>query len=211
MRTLVGRQIIALLLIAGACHAQAEIVVIKKAKAQGRTPAAQVQEPEVSQILPFKNWKEQKIVEAQNQVARLGNRLVLLKAGKIKPEDLVSDTDHLSAATGSPTESATALNSRAQKVDRDVQARLERELGQAQKSVEFAKDLTFQEYVMGYLSQFADQPDALNEISSRLSKDEMNELIKTLLRSNQNTLESTEKSQRLKGAIGKLEASANSL
>lgn len=206
MRTLVGRQILTLSLILAASHAQAEIVVVKKGKAHMRAPATQLHEPEAPKILPFKNWKDQKVVEAQNQVARLGNRLVLLKAGKIKGEELALDMQ-----TQSEDEAPAAMNSRTQKVDRDVQARLERELGQAQKSVEFAKDLTFQEYVMGYLSQFADQPEVLSEISTRLTKEEMNELIKTLLRTNQNSVESTEKSQRPKGAIGKLEASASAL
>lgn len=156
--------------------------------------------------LPFKNWKEQQIVDAQNQVARISNRIVLLKAGKVRPEDISAEFNDFED-TQADVEAAK-LTSKAQKLSsNDILARLEKELSGRQKSLEFAKDLGFEEYFLGYLTQFQENPDALASVAGRLSKDEVAELLKVLLKSNQSSLDSGSNG-RLRATLKKLEAAA---
>ncbi|MGE0764259.1 MAG: hypothetical protein AB7N80_13335 [Bdellovibrionales bacterium] len=170
------------------------MVAVASASAQNAAPA----EP-----LSFKSWKEQRQVEAQNQVARIGNRIVLLKAGKVKPEEIMAEFTHFADSEEGPK-----LTSRAQKLtSSDLLVRLEREQSRSQKNLEFAKDLGLQEYFLGYLNQFQENQAALTQVAGRLSKDEVVELLKVLLKANQQGLNSG-KAPRLKPALGKLEASA---
>ena len=156
--------------------------------------------------MPFKSWKDQQVVDAQNQVARVSNRIVLLKAGRVQPEEISAEFNNFEDAKS--TAEAARLTSKAQKVSStDVLARLEKELSQRQKGLEFARDLGFQEYFLGYLTQFQENPDAISSLASRLSKDEVTELLKVLLNSNQTSLDSGHNS-RENPTLKKLEARA---
>lgn len=154
--------------------------------------------------LSFKSWKEQQQVEAQNQLTRVNNRLVLLKAGKLKPEDVVVEFNGF----GENDRDVPKLTARAQKItSNDILARLEREQSRSQKNVEFAKDLGIAEYFQGYLIQFQENQAALAQIAGRLSKDEVIELLKVVLKSNHQS-SNPGRSERLRSALNKLEANA---
>lgn len=154
--------------------------------------------------LSFKSWKEQQQVEAQNQLTRVNNRIVLLKAGKLKPEDVAVEFNHF----GEVEADGPKLTARAQKISStDILVRLEREQSRSQKNLEFAKDLGLEEYFLGYLNQFQENQSALSQVAGRLSKEEVIELLKVLLKSNHQSLNSG-KSVRLRSALNKLEASA---
>jgi len=157
--------------------------------------------------LPFKNWKEQQIIDAQNQVARVSNRIVLLKAGKVRPEDISVEFNNFEEDVPASVDSAK-LTSKAQKLSsKDILARLEKELSRRQKSLEFAKDFGFEEYFLGYLAQFQENPEAISSVAGRLSKDEVTELLKVLLKSTQSSLDSGSNS-RLRATLKKLDAAA---
>lgn len=177
----------------------ADIQVVRKVD---RSLAASLAAAPV-ELLPFKAWKDQKIIEAQNLSARLGNRIVLLRAGKIKAEDLALEFPQLTGEVDS-----TNLTARAQKLHSgDLLERLDRELARSQKNLEFARELTLEEYAIGYLNQFQDSPEALSRMAERLSKDEMAELLKVLLRTGSPNLDSR-KIDRSKTLPAKMEASA---
>ena len=155
----------------------------------------------------FKAWKDGQIVESQNLLARVNNRLVLLKAGKIRPDEVAIEFNHF--AESQPEDSK--LTGKAQKLSSpDVLIRLERELARSQKNFEFAKELTLEDYVVGYLSQFQDNSAAIGSVASRLSKDEVSELIRVFLKNSQQSLNSA-KPEKIKSALGKLEANARSI
>jgi hypothetical protein len=162
----------------------------------------------------FKTWKDQQIIEAQNQLARVNNRLVLLKAGKVKPEEISAEFNNFNAlAKNEKTGTSTPLpTSRAQKLSsKDVVSRLELELARTQKSLDFAKELGLQEYFLGYLIQFQESPEALAAVAGRLSKEEVAELLKVLLKSNQTATTQgggPGEARRMRSAFDKLEASA---
>jgi hypothetical protein len=155
--------------------------------------------------LSFKSWKEQQIIEAQNHVARISNRLVLLKAGKVQAEEVSAEFNNfLSEKLSSET---PKLTSKAQKFSsKDVQMRLEMELSRTQKGLDYAKELGLSEYFLGYLVQFQENPEAIAAVAGRLSKEEVAELLKALLKANQPSLGGAE-SRRLRSALGQLETS----
>ena len=166
----------ALLLLQFTPRTYGDIVVLRKTAAA----APEVATPE---LLSFKNWKDQKVVEAQNLVTRLNNRIVLVKAGKIKAEDLAAEFPQLAGGQDN-----VALTTRAQKLQgNDLNERLERELARSQKALEFSRDLTLQEYAVGYLNQFQDYPEAIAKMTEKLSKEELSDLVKALLQASQQT------------------------
>lgn len=177
----------------------AEIQVLRKSHRHLATAS----EPVALELLPFKTWKDQKIIEAQNLTTRLSNRIVLLKAGKIKAEDLALEFPQLAGDSDQ-----APLTARAQKLQSgDLLARMDRELARSQKSLEFAHDLSLEEYAVGYLNQFQDAPEALAKMADRLSKEEMAELLKVLLRTGSPNLD-TRKNERSKSLPAKMEANA---
>lgn len=136
----------------------------------------------------FKAWKDQQVIEAQNQLARLSNRLTLVKAGKIKASEIAAELNNESQnqADKSPTSKEAEMaveSSRVQKIAAtDVVARLERDQERAQKNLDFAKEVTIEDYFVVYLSQFQDNIEALQSVASKLSKDEVLVLLKSLLK-----------------------------
>lgn len=132
--------------------------------------------------LTFKAWREQQVVDAQNQLARLSNKIVLVKSGRMKAEEAMAD-----ATQGGESDSAElqGLTARAQRAAaKDSLERLDRELQRARKAVEMTKDLGVQDYFIGYLSQFQNNSEALSQAASKLSKEEVTELLRSLLRLN---------------------------
>jgi len=139
-------------------------------------------------------------------VARVSNRIIPLKAGKVRPEDISAEFNNF--ADNQSDEEAAKLTSKAQKLSsKDILARLEKELSQRQKGLDFAKDLGFEEYFLGYLAQFQENSDAISAVAGQLSKDEVAELLKVLLKANQSSLNSGGNTH-LRATLKKLEAAS---
>jgi hypothetical protein len=118
------------------------------------------QEPQVA-VVGFQAWKEQQVLEAQNQMLRTSSRINQLKSNR--------------GATGSAKEAAVNLpNSRIKKTaDSDSVAGAERDLKRAQESLETAGGLQLDDYISIYLPTLQDQPEALNKLADKLTKEEL--------------------------------------
>ncbi len=128
--------------------------------------AAVAQEPVVP-VYTFQTWKEQQVLEAQNQVLRISARISQLKPVK--------------AAGAAEKESLHLRNSRVKKVESDPLTSAERDLRRAQESLQAASNYGMDEYIAIYLPSLADQPDAIQSLTQRLSKEELAEIFKGLL------------------------------
>ncbi len=132
--------------------------------------------------LTFRAWRDQQLVEAQNQLARLSNKIVLVKSGRMRAEDASADITQSGESDSVELQGLTARAQRA--AAKDSLERLDRELQRARKAVEMTKDLGVQDYFIGYLSQFQNNSEALSQAASKLSKEEVTELLRSLLRLN---------------------------
>ena len=115
----------------------------------------------------FQTWKEQQILEAQNQMLRTSSRITQLKSSK--------------TAAGSTKESTLNLpsNSRVKKTsESDSVATAERDLKRAQESLETANGLQIDDYISIYLPTLQDQPEALSKLADKLSKEELAAIFK---------------------------------
>ncbi len=106
--------------------------------------------------LSFKAWKEQQLNEARGQLARLS----------IHPN--ISHTNLRGEASDD-----TADLPRVEKVHR-----AENEVKRAMENLAAAKELGIGDYFTVYLSQFRSQPEALEAVAQRLSKDEVAALLR---------------------------------
>lgn len=119
--------------------------------------------------LTFQAWKEQQILEAQNQTLRVSARISQLKSGK-------------AAAPAKAEGSLPALNSKIKKAaETDSLAAAEKELRRNQESLQTANALSLEDYVSVYLPTLQDQPEALQSLAAKLSKDELAEIFKALV------------------------------
>lgn len=118
-------------------------------------------------VLTVQAWKDQQVLEAQNQVLRVGAKLSALKNSK---------------PNSSTKESLKLGNSRVKQIESDPITITERELKRAQESLQSAQNYGLDEYIAIYLPTIADQAEAINALTNRLSKDELAEIVKTLLK-----------------------------
>ena len=125
------------------------------------------QEPQVT-ALGFQAWKEQQVLEAQNQTLRNSSRISQLRANKPAGKESKEATGSLS-------------NSRIKKApEQDTLAGAERDLKRAQETLENANELQFEDYIVIYLPTLQDQPEALSKLADKLSKDELAEIFKVM-------------------------------
>lgn len=124
------------------------------------------QEPQFS-VFTFQNWKEQQILDAQNQALRISARIGHLKSGK-----------------GSTSKDSTPLpaSSKFRKAESDSVAAAERDLRRAQESLKAANELNVEDYVTVYLPTLRENPEALQALAQKMSKEELAEIFKVLLR-----------------------------
>jgi hypothetical protein len=108
---------------------------------------------QVPSVLSFQAWKEQQILDAQNQTLRISARISQLKSAK-------------SGATQDPKQTVLA----------------EKELRRSQESLQIASQLTLEDYAIIYLPTLHAQPEALQAVAAKLSKEEMAEILKTLVK-----------------------------
>lgn len=116
--------------------------------------ALAVPQPTIENPQIYKTWKDQQIVEAKNNVVRIANKITLARAGKLPEKELQALQ---------PLE------------------RMDNELRVAQENLQIAQELSVEDYFVVYLSRFKARPDAIQSVASRMSKDEVAELIRAML------------------------------
>lgn len=117
--------------------------------------------------LVFQAWKDQQVLEAQNQILRASARINQLKSG---------------GRTASPNDRDLNLSSGRIKKAADSLPGAERDLKRAQESMQAAAELQLEDYINIYLPSLQDQPDTLAKLTERLSKEELTEITKVLIR-----------------------------
>lgn len=131
--------------------------------------------------LKFKAWKEQQIVEAQNEVLRISARLHAQKnASKADKTSVAPDNEVLGS-------------SRFQQQTADV---TDRDLKMAQESLEIAKEFSLQDYADVYVSGLQNEPEQFTKLMTTLSKDEMTQLMKILVKNKNGDIERDAKTPR---------------
>lgn len=126
---------------------------------------AYAQEPSYT-ALNFQAWKEQQILEAQNQALRISARISQLKSAK-------------PGAAGA--KEVNLPSAKIKKTEADTVAGAERDLRRAQDSLQTANALTLEDYVNVYLPTLQGQPEALQALAQRMSKEELAEIFKALV------------------------------
>jgi hypothetical protein len=121
------------------------------------------------EALSFQTWKDQQVLEAQNQILRASARITQIKSGKSSP---ASDRDDKGALH----------SSRFKKTNGDSLAAAERDLKRGQENIDAANQLQFTDYINVYLVSLQDQPEALTKLAEKMSKDELLEVTKALIR-----------------------------
>jgi len=116
--------------------------------------------------LSFQAWKDQQVLEAQNQILRASARLSSLKS--TKPQ----------------TPKTKELANGKLKVLSESEATVaaEKDLKIAKDSLEAANALKFEDYVEVYLPTLHDAPEALQKLAEKFSKEELTTLVKSLVR-----------------------------
>ena len=120
---------------------------------------------ETSQPLGFREWKNQQILDAQNQMLRASTKLTQARAGKAVP-----------------VKKSRLPNDKVRDIVEDDQTLAERELKRAQDGLANASALTFANYVDVYLPSLRDNPAAVQKLSEKLSREELSEIFRALMR-----------------------------
>jgi len=121
--------------------------------------------------LLFQTWKEQQILEAQNGVLRANVKLDRAKSGRGNSGSSVSSV----ATEGVSSDKIKRVG------DVDPVVAAEKELSRAQESLRAANDLQFKDYVEVYIPSLQDQPESLQRLAEKLSKEELAEIFKGLM------------------------------
>lgn len=129
------------------------------------TLTAYAQDP-VPSVLNFQAWKDQQILEAQNQTLRISARISQLKGTKPGTKD---------------AKDIAVPNGKVKKFEADTVTGAERDLKRSQESLASANGLTLEDYVTVYLPTLQGQPEALQNLSQKLSKEELAEIFKVLV------------------------------
>lgn len=124
------------------------------------------QEPQIT-VLNFQSWKEQQILDAQNQTLRVSARIAQIRAGK---------------ASTSRESTPLPAGSKFKKSESDSLSSAEKDLRRSQESLKAASDLSLEDYATVYLPTLRDSNEALNVLAQRMSKDELAEIFKVLVR-----------------------------
>ena len=130
------------------------------------TTAALGQEPQIM-VFTFQSWKEQQILEAQNQTLRVSARIAQLKTGK---------------SAAAKDSAPVPASSKFKKSESDSVAAAEKDLRRAQESLKAANDLNIEDYISVYLPSLRENPEALQALSLKMSKEELAEIFKLMLR-----------------------------
>lgn len=117
-----------------------------------------------AEVKSYREWKNDKVRQAQTKIAALKVQIELKKTGR----SLAQNTDPNLAKK--PT--LEAVSSQDMSVEK-----LERQLQEQQYSFEVANDLSVTDYFVGYLTKVSDKRSAFNEVATKLSAEEVAELM----------------------------------
>jgi hypothetical protein len=109
---------------------------------------------------PFQSWKDLQVLEAQNQVLRVSARISQIRVGKGANTN-VKDLSNIPAGRVKTASDADGLSL------------AERDLKRARESLEAANALELEDYVNIYLPSLEAQPEALNALLQKLTKEEL--------------------------------------
>lgn len=157
-------------------------------------PFATAAVEDTQQILSFKDWKGSQVLEAKNQVVRLSNRITLLKKGILKDETSESEEKKMESADVSSDRIKTTTQ-------KDLIGQTEAQLKSALENLQFTTELSLQDYFAVYLSRFKDQPDLMSRAADKLSKEEVLELLKTMLKSEDQQAGGSDNASHIRGAL----------
>lgn len=130
-------------------------------------PAMAAAQNSAPHVLTLQAWKDQQVLEAQNQVLRAAARLAQLKNSK----------------RGSVSKESLKIgSSRVKQVEVDPLTAADRELRRSQEGLSSAQNYGLDEYIAIYLPTLSDQAEAINALTERLSKEELAEIVKGLLK-----------------------------
>lgn len=125
---------------------------------------------QVKSGLTFQEWKDQQILEAQNQLLRINTRIAQSKSKKTPGAESKDLTD-----TKVPA-------GRIKKVtDSDTLALFEKDLRRAQDSIEAANSLGVSDYINIYLPTLQDQPESVGLLAEKMSKEDLSLLFKSMV------------------------------
>lgn len=116
--------------------------------------------------LDFQAWKQKQVLDAQNNMLRISARISQLKKGK---------------ATKNESKQLDLTSSRLKKADGDPFDQAEKDLRRAQDSLEAANNWELEDYVNVYLPTLRTQPEAMQKLTERLTKEELADILKILL------------------------------
>lgn len=119
----------------------------------------------------FQSWKDLQVLEAQNQVLRVSARISQIRAGKGANTN-VKDLSNIPAGRVKTASDADGLSL------------AERDLKRARESLEAANALELEDYVNIYLPSLEAQPEALNALLQKLTKEELADILKVVLSKN---------------------------
>lgn len=133
-------------------------------------PLVTAAQPVPPSVKTFQDWKDLQVLEAQNQLLRVGARMSQIRSGVGKGvrADL-KEPAQLPSARVKPT------------AESDPMALAEKDLRRARESLETANALELSDYVNVYLPTLASQPEALQTLFQKLTKEELAEILKLLL------------------------------
>ena len=131
-------------------------------------PALHAQEPLSPAPLGFQEWRDQQVLDAQNQVLRASTRLSQVRAGK-------------ASAPAGAKKAPRLPNDKVREAAEDDVTVAERDLKRAQDYLNGAGRLTFANYIDVYLPSLKDNPTALQKLAEKLTKDELAQIFKALM------------------------------
>lgn len=135
-------------------------------------PAAPEIQIKNASVRGFKEWKSEKVQEA---LARVIRHRTEIEQEKLKAEKQSAAVAFHEVMSG---EKASSLSKTPTPVS--ARAKLEAQLKQSQFSLEVAKELAVTDYFALYLSQFPDKKKAFADAASKMTPDEVAELLNAL-------------------------------
>ncbi len=133
--------------------------------------------------LTFGRWKDHQVVEAKNQVVRLSNRLHLLKTGRYKVESVKIDGEPLLGDEGekeyNDLKTGGVDEETLKKAEDKVLKTVQDKMKAALENLQYAKELSVDDYLEVYLSRFKDDELALKKVVAKLSENEVMQILKT--------------------------------
>lgn len=158
----------------------------------------------------FQAWKERQVVGARNHVVRLSNRIHLLKNGRYKFEKSEQSNEPLLGTEGEKAYEELKNRAKVKAEEETVKEAEKRLLKQAEtrmktalENLQYAKELSIEDYFAVYLSQFQHDPKALQKVAAKLSDTEVLELLKAML--SQTSAVTTPPSQKPSAVISDLQ------